>query len=160
MKHLRDAASDHLRWTQTRLFDSNYELTDGSDVYVRLSFPRMFGTLAEAQTADGTFPFKRTGFWHTRVTVRADGSDDNLAVFEHATWSGGGTLTLANGRRIQITTNFWNSRIEGQFDGGPQLFRYDTEGFMRLGATLELSPAATHFQKSRGFSPWAGISSS
>lgn len=141
MKHLTDAGTRHLHWTQTRLFDSEYRLVDGDDVYARMTFRSVFGSFATTETADGTFTFKRTGFWQTRVTVRREGSDANLAVFEHNTWSGGGTLTLAGGRAVQITTNFWQSRIDAQWADGGQLYRYNTEGFMRLGATLELFPA-------------------
>ena len=141
MRHLTDAGTRSLHWTQTRLFDSNYELVDGDDVFARLSFPRLFGSLAIAEAAAGTWTFKRVGFWHTRATIRREGSDRDVAVFEHNTWSGGGTLTFADGRKIQITTNFWESRIECQTEDGRALLRYATEGFMRLGATLEVLPA-------------------
>lgn len=143
MRHLTDAGNPNLHWTQTRLFDSTYQLMDGDAVFARLSFPKVFGSLAVAETADGAWTFKRTGFWHTRATVRREGSDSDVAVFDHSTWSGGGTLTLADGRKVQFTTNFWQSRIECQTEDGQLLFRYQTEGFMRLGATLELAPAAT-----------------
>ena len=141
MRHLTDAGTRSLHWTQTRLFDSNYQLVDGDEVCARLSFPRLFGSFAIAEAAGGTWTFKRVGFWHTRATIRKEGADTDLAVFEHNTWSGGGTLRLADGRKIQITTNFWQSRIEFQSEDGRPLFRYETEGFMRLGATLESLPA-------------------
>lgn len=143
MRHLTDTGTRTLHWTHTRLFDSDYSLIDGDDVFARMSFRTLWGSLATVETADGTWTFKRVGFWRTRATVRKDGSDVDVAVFEHDTWSGGGTLTLADGRTIQITTNFWKSRIECLWEGGPALFRYQTEGFLRLGASLELLPAGT-----------------
>ena len=147
MRHLTDAATRSLHWKQLKLFDSTYQLVENDEVFARLSFPKVFGSFAIAEAAGGTWTFKRVGFWHTRATVRKEGADTDLAVFEHNTWSGGGTLTLADGRKIQITTNFWQSRIEFQWEDGRALFRYETEGFMRLGATLELLPAGAALQE-------------
>lgn len=133
--------TNRFHWNQTRLFDSTYTLSDGQTTVAQLTFPNTFGSLGRAETSIGAFTFKRIGFWHTRATVRREGSDTDLAVFEHATWSGGGTLRLSDGRVIRITTNFWRSRIEFQWENGLPLFRYETEGFMRLGASIELEPA-------------------
>ena len=58
-------------------------------------------------------------------------------MFEHNTWSGGGTLTIAGGPSIRVTTNFWQSRIEFQLEDGTVLFRYRTEGIMRHGAEVD-----------------------
>lgn len=143
MKPLTDSATRSLHWKQMRLFDSTYQLVDGDDVFARLSFPNMFGSLAIAEAVTGVWTFKRVGFWHTRATVRRQGAESDLAVFEHNTWSGGGTLTLSDGRTMRITTNFWQSRIEFQWDDDRALFRYHTEGFMKLGATLELTPSGS-----------------
>lgn len=110
---------------------------------LRCRFER-YGAPWPVETADGIWTFKRIGFWQTRATVRKEGADTDLAVFEHDTWSGGGTLTLADGRKIQVTTNFWRSRIECLWEDGDVLFRYHTEGFLQLGASLELLPAGAN----------------
>ena len=103
--------------------------------------------LATAQSGDGSWTFKRVGFLETRATVREEGAQNDLAVFEHATWSGGGTLTIAGGPAIQVTTNFWQSRIEFQLEDGTVLFRYETEGFMRDGAELTVEPAGARLKE-------------
>jgi hypothetical protein len=141
MKPLTNAASRALHWTQTRLFDSTYDLVENDEHFARLTFRTTFGSFARLETAAVAWTFKRVGFWRTRATVRQEGADIDLASFEHNTWSGGGTLRLADGREIRVTTSFWKSRIEFQRDDGTPLFRYQTEGFMRLGAALEVFPA-------------------
>jgi len=141
MRHLADVVHSELHWKQPRLFDSNYELAAGDEVVATLSFRSTFGSLATAQSGDGSWTFKRVGFLETRATVREEGAQNDLAVFEHATWSGGGTLTIAGGPAIQVTTNFWQSRIEFQLEDSTVLFRYRTEGFMRHEAGLEIEPA-------------------
>jgi len=130
-----------LRWVQPHVFDRTYELRDGDDLVATLSFRSTFGSFATARTADGVWTFKRVGFWQTRATVRADGQPADLAVFQHATWSGGGTLRLADGREILVTTNFWQSRIEFRWPDGEVLFRYSTSGFLRQESDLEVMPA-------------------
>ena len=140
MTPLTNAGSRALHWTQTRLFDSTYDLGEKEDVFARLTFRSVFGSFARLEASGGAWTFKRTGFWRTRATVRREGSETDLATFEHNTWNGGGTLALADGRKLRVTTNFWQSQIEFQREDGTALFRYQTEGFMRLGAALEVLP--------------------
>ena len=142
MRRIADLVHSTLHWKQPRVFESRYELAAGDEVAGTLSFRSAFGSFATAETADGSWTFKRVGFWQTRATVRELGAHNDLAVFEHNTWSGGGTLTMAGGRTIRVTTNFWQSRIEFQLEDGTVLFRYRTEGFMRHEAGLDIEPAA------------------
>src|SRR5690349_255939 len=122
MKPLTNAASRALHWTQTRLFDSTYDLCEGDEHFARLTFRTVFGSFARLETATIAWTFKRVGFWRTRATVRQEDSAQDLATFEHNTWSGGGTLALADGRRLRVTTNFWQSCLEFQRDDGTPLF--------------------------------------
>jgi hypothetical protein len=147
MRHLADVIHGELHWKQPRLFDSSYELAAGDDVVATLSFRSTFGSFATAETADGSWTFKRVGFWRTRATVRESGAPNDLAVFEHDTWSGGGTLSIAGGPRVQVTTNFWQSRIEFQFEDGTVLFRYEPEGIIRHGAALTIEPAGARMRE-------------
>ena len=141
MKRLIDVDLHRLRWTQPRLFNKNYELRCGDDIVTTLTFRSALGSMATARTTDGAWTFKRVGFWRTRATVRAAATIFDLATFEHNTWSGGGSLILADGRSILVTTNLWQSKIEFQMPEGDVLFRYRTEGFMREEAELETRPA-------------------
>jgi hypothetical protein len=140
MRRIADVVRHRLRWTQPGLFERSYELRSGTDVAATLSFRSAFGSLAEARSADGAWTFKRTGFWQTRATVRVEGSPADLAVFEHNTWSGGGILRVAGGPSILVTTNMWQSKIEFRLSEEHVLFRYNTEGFMRQAAELEIAP--------------------
>lgn len=142
MRRIADAIRHPLHWVQPRLFDRAYELLSGTDVVATLTLRTAFGTMAEARSADGAWTFKRVGFWQTRATVRWEGESHDLAVFEHDTWKGGGTLKMAGGSAILVTTNFWQSRIEFQLPEGDVLFRYLTEGFMRQEAGLEVAARA------------------
>jgi len=147
MRHLADLVHSELHWKQPRLFDSSYELVSGDEPVAALSFRSPFGSFATAQTADGSWTFKRVGFWRTRATVRAEGAPEDLAVFEHNTWSRGGTLTIAGGKAIQVATNVWQSRIEFLLEDGSVLFRYRTEGIVRHGAEVTIEPAGARMKE-------------
>ena len=150
MRRVVDVINNHLRWVQPRLTERRFELQHGDESVATLSFRSAFGSFATARTADGAWTFKRVGFWQTRATVRAQDGLTDLAVFEPKTWSGGGTLRLATGEPILVTTNLWQSKIEFQLAQHHVLFRYLTEGFLRQQAELEILPAG----KTRPDLPW------
>ena len=89
-----------------------YELrTEGGEPAATLRFRSSFGSFATAEGADICWTFKRIGFFQTQVTIRACGSDDDIAHFKNNTWTSGGTLDLADGRTFQATTNFWQTKF-------------------------------------------------
>lgn len=141
MRHVSEVIHSSLKWVQPHVFGREWELRRDDDVAATLKFRSAFGTLAEGTSDDGAWTFKRVGFFQTRVTVRAEGATDDQAVFEPNTWKGGGSLRLAGGRHVLVTTNFWQSRIEFALEDDAVLFRYLTEGFARQNATLEAMPA-------------------
>ncbi len=73
-----------------------YELKDGDEVAGTLSVISAAGPLVEGICAEGTWTFRRVGFFSTHITVRAAGCGENLAVFT-PTVGGGGTLAFAGG---------------------------------------------------------------
>lgn len=141
MRHLAEVVHRNLHWIQPRVLGRVWELRCGDDVVATLAFRSAFGSFAAAASADGSWTFKRVGFWQTRATVRVEGGTDDLAVFEHDTWSRGGTLTLAGLRSLRVTTNLWQSKIEFLAEDETVLFRYLTEGFLRQESQLEVTPS-------------------
>jgi len=137
MRHLSEVIHSSLRWVQPHMFGREWELRRDDEIVAILTLRSAFGTLAEGTCDDGTWTFKRVGFFQPRVTVRAGGATADLAVFEPNTWTGGGSLRLADGRCMQVTTNFWQSRIEFALEDDTVLFRYLTEGFARQNAAIE-----------------------
>ena len=98
MHRIADVVSKGLTWTQPSTWTRAYVLGAGVEQVGRLEFPSMFGTLAQAETGDGCWTFKRVGFWQQHASIRACGSDQDLAVFRNNTWQNGGTLESAAGR--------------------------------------------------------------
>jgi len=142
MKTLAERVGRELEWMQPNAFKMNYELREGEECVSTLRFRSSWGTFATAESQEGCWTFKRTGFWQTRVTIRPCGSEDDLASFKHNTWSGGGTLEFPDGRTFRATTNFWQTSLEWSIENGETLVRFHTHGLVRLAARVEILTAA------------------
>lgn len=109
MKPIREVADQPLRWTQPALLQREYELRAGDEIVATLRWQKAFGSLAQAETADGTWTFKRSGFLRPKVTVRVPGSETEVAAFKPG-WGGEGMLRLSAGQCYQwLNTSFWLS---------------------------------------------------
>jgi hypothetical protein len=105
-----------------------------------MRFRSAFGSLATVESEEGSWSFKRVGFWRTAVTVRAAGSEQDLGRFLNNTWSAGGTLELPDGRRYRANTHFWGSSYEFQDETGIALVSYRRiSGLLHLSAFMEIS---------------------
>lgn len=131
-----------LAWVQPHMLKMNYELRAGDDVIATLRFTSLFGSYATAESSDGCWTFKRVGFLQTRATVRACGSDAEIAKFRDNTWKGGGTLELSDGRKFLATTNLWMTQFEFQDAPGQTVFHMKRHGTLRTSLTVELQPGA------------------
>jgi len=108
MRTIAEVADQVLVWVQPARLKQTFELRTGDEAVATLQFQR--ASLAAGEVADQQWTFKRVGFWHPQVTVRAAGSDANVAVFKPA-WTGGGTLELPQGRLLRFgAANFWHSQ--------------------------------------------------
>jgi hypothetical protein len=143
MKSIHDCVGRQLDWIQPRMLKQEYELRDGDELVSTLRFRSALGTFAIAEAAEGSWSFKRVGFWRTKVTIRVAGSDREIAVFRNNTWSGGGTLDLSDGREFPADTNFWRSSYQFKDGGGEPLVRYrKIGGLLHSSCKVELAPAA------------------
>jgi hypothetical protein len=131
-----------LRWSQPSALRSEYELRAGDELAGTLKLRSMFGTLADAEGGDGTWTFKRVGFWRNGATIRRAGSDEDIAVFRNNTWAAGGQLDFANGGRFRATTNFWMTRFEFHTESEQLLLRFRFGGVFRRAADVEVTDAA------------------
>lgn len=76
------------------------------------------------------------------MTIRACGSDHDIAIFKNNTWSGGGTLQLADGETFQAATNFWQTKFGFETESGEKLIGFEKGGLLHLSATVEIQPNA------------------
>lgn len=138
MKPIPGYVNQELHWSQPSGLERAHDLTAGDDLLATLRFRS--GTLAEVETADGRWTLKRQGFLHTQVTVRAAGSEADLAVFRPH-WAGGGEITAGLGAGLEFASaNFWNSRWAWK-DHDRVLISYQGPGgLVKANATMEITP--------------------
>jgi hypothetical protein len=151
MKRILEIAGREAHWKQPHALAPEYELRAGDDVAATLVFRSTFGSLATGTSADGCWTFKRLGFVSTSVTVRACGSETDLAVFRNNTWTGGGTLEFLDGRTLRANTNFWMTRYQLTTDTEAPLI-----AFSRIGGLLHVSCAVEVHDAARSMPelPW------
>ena len=143
MKRLGDLIGRTLEWRQPAAGRRDFELVDGEEVVATLKFRSTWGSHAEFESADGAWTFKRVGFWRTHATVRARNGQTNLATFTNATWSGGGTLAMADGRRLHANTNMWGSKYAFRSEDEVALVHFERiRGAFHLAAQMTIEPAA------------------
>lgn len=143
MKRMRDVTGGPLRWVQPGAWTQAYELHAPEETAATLVFRSAFGSLGTGESADGSWTFKRIGFLSTRATVRRSGEDTDLAVFHNNTWSGGGTLELADGRKYRANVNFWTTQYELRTESDSPLITFRrVGGLFHLSSTVEVHDAA------------------
>ncbi len=120
-----------------------YELRSGTDLLATLKCRNMFGTFATAASADGCWTFKRVGFWQNG-SIRACGSETDIAVFKNNTWDRGGTLQFSGefpgGSTFKATTNFWMTNFEFRTAADEPLVTFDYGGVFHRSADVHISP--------------------
>lgn len=143
MRRIAELVGQPLKWEQPSALKMEYELrTEGGEPAATLRFRSSFGSFATAEGADVCWTFKRIGFFRTQVTIRACGSDDDIAIFKNNTWTSGGALELADGRKFQATTNFWQTKFGFETESGEKLIEFEQSGLLRLSVTVEIHPNA------------------
>jgi len=140
---IRSTQLGGLEWKQQSAFARAYELKSGDSVLASVSFKKVFGTLAEAQTADQSWTFKRTGFLTPLVTARVAGSEQDVAFYKPGLMGTKGEIHLAGGEVLHMkSTNFWGSQWALTTAEGDALIRFHNQGVLKHGAHVDVEPAA------------------
>ena len=147
MKTIREVADHPLRWTRPSMLGRQYELTAGPDVVGGLKWESMFGSLATAEAAEGTWTFKRAGFLSPRLTVRTPGSGSDLAVLRIG-FKGDGILHGPQRRNYQWQRiNFWRSEWAFASETGRLLVSFDPDfSLLKHAATVKVEPEALRLE--------------
>ena len=140
MKSIDEFAEQELHWIQPSGLHQAYELHAGDEVLATLRFRG--GTLADVETIEGQWTFKRQGFLHPQVTVRSAGSEEDVAVFRPH-WTGGGHVVSGLGAGLEFSSaNFWNSAWNWK-DNDQVLITYrGPRGLLKAQAAMEIAPEA------------------
>ncbi|MBI5282227.1 MAG: hypothetical protein HY858_11145 [Candidatus Solibacter usitatus] len=132
-----------LEWRQPGAFARTFELRAGDSLLARLEFKKTLGTLAEAETAQGKWSFKRTGFLSPVVSARVRGEEADIAIYRPSFSGQKGALRLAGGEALELhALGFWGSEWALTGAGGEHLLRFHNKGLVHHGADVEVGEAA------------------
>jgi hypothetical protein len=109
---------------EARLADASIRAATRRSVRGHAGIPKRHRLVRHAESGDGCWTFKRTGFLQTRATVRRCGNNDDVAAFDHGMWASGGVVVLPDGRRYRADTNLWSTRFAIATEAGEPLVRF------------------------------------
>jgi hypothetical protein len=138
------------QWVQPKTLKNRFQLCAGEEQFATLEYLNLLGSLALATAEDGRWTFNRVGVLKTRVIVRAEGQDNELAVYTPR-WTGTeGTLQMSNGAAFTWkVANFWATQFIWRNAAGRTLINYrqgieDSHlgDFFKSQARVEMMPEA------------------
>jgi hypothetical protein len=151
MKALSSALGTDLYWVQPRGLNARrFQLRTGDEVLATLQFKKPFDSLAAAESADGSWLFRRAGFLRPRVFVREVGKETDLATYV-PNWIGTkGKLEFNDGRVFGWRqVGLWLTQCQFENVRGHPLivFRSDLDrstvpGLFRTEALVQIDPNA------------------
>lgn len=138
MKPIDDAPGRSLEWRQTGSRPHAFELTSTAGVHGDLKWQPGRGSLAVGHAGGGAWTFKRVGFLHPRMTVRAAESASTVAVFTPQLT--GGVLELAGGRSFDWhRKGLWSPQWTFSSPEGSPVLRFrGSTGIATTGALVEI----------------------
>lgn len=136
-------AKNNLKWVQRSSKED--ELVSGDSLVGALHWASLWGSLATAESADGSWTFKRVGFIHQRITVREIGSEVDLYVAELG-WGGEATMVLPEGI-FTWTPNKWHKEWTLQDKVGIEVMTIEVTGFFNSGGNVIIGQSFLPAQK-------------
>jgi hypothetical protein len=125
MKPIKHLTNEQLCFIQPKTTNQFYELRSQDEVFGTLNFPKSHGSLAEAESSDGKWTLKRVGFFHTKLTIRKSGEENDLAIFKPNIMATNGSLEFVDGKRFQwVSSNFWSTKFEFKNEAGETLVTF------------------------------------
>jgi hypothetical protein len=110
MRSLRKSRIQSLQWVQPRSLNRYHELVADGELYGTLTWQKMFGSLALAVCAEGTYSFKKGGFLHPFVAIRRLSVEDDFGKMDMKLGQNG-LLVLTDGQTFEFRRlGLWKSQ--------------------------------------------------
>lgn len=119
----REERTTSLRWVHRDSDQKAHELLEGDRKVASLRWPKGEGTLAVGEWGERTWSFKRFGFFHPKITIRAGGSEASVGRFE-PNMSGGGILHAEDGLDYRLLGNFWRGEWNWVSGAGREIAQF------------------------------------
>jgi hypothetical protein len=142
MKAIREFVGQPLLWMQPKAMKQQFELHCGDEVLVVMRWQSSWRSGATAETAEGSWSFKRQGF-RQQVLIESSRGDAALPTLRRR-WTGSATLSFPDGRSYLWKRNgFWGIRRMWTTPEGFSLLSFRTRyGFMKTGGEVAVDSLA------------------
>lgn len=139
MKAFEELENQNLRWVQISGWRYDYELRDEEgSVVATIKRPHWWSSNGEVDAVGNRWRFERKGFWKTRILITSIGTDEQVGEY-HPDWSGGGKLTLTDGREFEWKSfNFWNSKWGWTTPDDIPVVGFQVGGFFRSNGEIKI----------------------
>jgi hypothetical protein len=119
---LSSAVPGKLTWSKLSC-KGIHELTFNGNIVGTLNRASIWSARFIAETQDGQWVFRRSGFLLTGSEITNTNSDEPIAAYK-TRWGGSGTLSFADGQiyRVQYE-GFWRPTLTVGVEGGPTIIR-------------------------------------
>lgn len=140
MKGLLTGTDVQFHWTQPSALDRCFELRSENRLLAELRLEpdrTAYGALEIGNPHTTRWIFKGTGIFKRRLSIRAEGADDDFAVYRPQFW-GDGWVEFVNGRKFHWkSTSFWGTG-RGFYNEQNELLFVQKQKFFDL---LKIQPA-------------------
>lgn len=100
----RDRSAREFIWQKVPKVSRAREIVIDGETWVRILRVKVFGSLASVESKAGAWTLKRVGWFRTRISIRAAGTETDLAIFTPSwAWFGSSGALQFEGR----STYFW-----------------------------------------------------
>ena len=121
MKSIREAAVQDLEWTRVKAWKRVFELHSGDEVLARL-YPQKETHSMVGEAADGSWAFRRRGFWNADIVVTDLASQAEVAIVKKGRNK---RLAFSDGRLFTLQkTSFWRNEWAWLNDEGTPLIHF------------------------------------
>lgn len=97
-----------LVWKHTHTFKHEYGLHLGSQIIGKIYWPKFSGRQAIGEIANESWTFERKGILKPKTIILKTNTNEQVATYETATWTGKGFLILNNSQSYQwVNTHSW-----------------------------------------------------
>jgi len=142
MKKITSLAGRELKWIQPGAWRPHFELRVGGEIAATLHFESSFSGFAVAESEDGCWTFKRSGFFRKRVAIVDRNSGKEIASYREGNWGRGGTLSMPGGKSLHGTSDFWMRNFRFNGESPEPLLEFKNSGVFHHSAIVHMSPSA------------------
>ncbi len=142
MKAIREFAGLPLLWVQPKAMKQQFELHCGDEVLAVMRWQSSWRSGATVETAEGSWSFRRQGFWQ-QVIIESAWGGAALPTLRRR-WTGSATLSFPDGHSYLWQRNgFWGiKRVWSTVEGVPLVSLKARSGFLKTGGEVAIQPFA------------------